>query len=211
MDKQFWSLAEGPAALKRGRERCSQRKAGTDSPITGFQTDGNGIGSAFAVAVERHEFRRECAAFFSSTVARAGSIAGRSCPSECMCTNKLLHVDTKSPRRRQYPTRVNFLTATGSGLVILPRNNLKCRGGGSHAAYRSRLEGTSLNARPAPFAIPPLTRGPPARSTTPLSLLYGTLMQQRARYLLPIVRPFDRSTSFGGVRGPRRGRSESTS
>jgi hypothetical protein len=65
--------------------------------------------------------------------------------------------------------RCTFLTATDSGLVILPHTNLKCRGGGSHAACRSCLEGVTPNARPAPSPIRPLTRGPLARHGGTLS------------------------------------------
>jgi hypothetical protein len=212
MDKEVWSLAEGSAALKRGRERRRERKTGTESQITRFHTDDNGprerIRGCRGTARVRH---RGCGAIFSSTVARAGSIAGRSCPSQCRCTNKLLHLDTKSPRRRQYPTQVHFFDSNRLGSGYTPSHEFEVPRGRIPRCM-PQLPGRS-DPECTPHAIPDSPAHswascPPRRH--PLRPACGQLIQ-RVRYLLPTLRPFDRSTSFGGVRGPGRGRSESTS
>src|SRR5258708_11327156 len=107
MDKETERLAEGPAALKRSRQKGPKRRTGTSVTDHGFQTHRTAIARQSRLPWNGTSSAKRMRGLFSSTVARPGSIAGRSCPSECRRTNKLLHVDTKSARRRQYPTPVN--------------------------------------------------------------------------------------------------------
>jgi hypothetical protein len=121
MDKEVQRLAEGSAALKRSRQKGLKALQPERSRQSRFSNAGYGnreVHSRFGTSSAK---RMRC--HFSSTVARPGSIAGRSSPSECGRLNTLLHADTKSRQRRQYPTPVNFLDSNRlrSGYTHLAR------------------------------------------------------------------------------------------